>query len=218
MLGIYSEESSGAEANRRMSSWPAIRARNASYLIAHLLVNVRCISRLIDLFVFAFLVFFTMNIMPAIPYEMGSGVIYYEYEKREKFEDYDLKADAELRTFKIRRYHFDNESFFHPLHSVRFDPDSPYEVPIEASMADQPLSSSCKGKSSARGSRHSRRSSPTPRYSPRRSSSTRRVVLPSPTVVSSSLRHRVAGKTLRLPKSWELIPPSEGWMCEGDKE
>ncbi|MED6160341.1 hypothetical protein PIB30_050587 [Stylosanthes scabra] len=33
---------------------------------------------------------------------MGSGVIYYEYEKREKLEDYDLKADAELGTFKIR--------------------------------------------------------------------------------------------------------------------
>ncbi|MED6198554.1 hypothetical protein PIB30_067522 [Stylosanthes scabra] len=83
---------------------------------------------------------------------MGSGVIYYEYEKREKFEDYDLKADAELGTFKIRRYHFDDESFIHPLHSVRFDPDHPYKVPIEALMADQPLSSSDKGRSSARGS------------------------------------------------------------------
>ncbi|MED6158293.1 hypothetical protein PIB30_031350 [Stylosanthes scabra] len=28
--------------------------------------------------------------------EMGSGVIYYEYEKHEKFEDYDMKADAKL--------------------------------------------------------------------------------------------------------------------------
>ncbi|MED6115837.1 hypothetical protein PIB30_094524 [Stylosanthes scabra] len=41
---------------------------------------------------------------------MGSGVIYYKYEKREKFEDYDMKADVELGTFKIRRYHFDDES------------------------------------------------------------------------------------------------------------
>ncbi|MED6107653.1 hypothetical protein PIB30_016096 [Stylosanthes scabra] len=65
---------------------------------------------------------------------MGSGVIYYEYEKREKFEDYDMKADDELGTFKIRRFHFDNESFVHPLHSVRFDPDRPYEIPIEALM------------------------------------------------------------------------------------
>ncbi|MED6140791.1 hypothetical protein PIB30_096880 [Stylosanthes scabra] len=56
---------------------------------------------------------------------MGSGVIFYEYEKREKFEDHDKRADAELGTFKIRRYHFDNESFVHPLHSVRFDPDCP---------------------------------------------------------------------------------------------
>ncbi|MED6207411.1 hypothetical protein PIB30_035615 [Stylosanthes scabra] len=76
---------------------------------------------------------------------MGSGVIYYEYEKREKFEDYDLKADVVLGTFKIRRYHFDDESFVHPLQSVRFDPNRPYEVPIEALMDDQPLSSSNKG-------------------------------------------------------------------------
>ncbi|MED6133031.1 hypothetical protein PIB30_024556 [Stylosanthes scabra] len=29
---------------------------------------------------------------------MGSGIISYEYEKREKFEDYNMKADAELGT------------------------------------------------------------------------------------------------------------------------
>ncbi|MED6199553.1 hypothetical protein PIB30_077002 [Stylosanthes scabra] len=33
-----------------------------------------------------------------------------------------------------------------------------------------------------------------------------------------SLRRRVVGKTLRPPKSLELIPPSKGWMCEGDEE
>ncbi|MED6127890.1 hypothetical protein PIB30_092401 [Stylosanthes scabra] len=139
---------------------------------------------------------------------MGNGVIYYEYDKRKKFEDYDLKADAELGTFKIRRYHIDEESFVHPLDSVRFDPDRLYEVPIEALMR----------KSSARGPHRSRWSSPTPHYSPRRSSSTRQLVSPSTTVVSSSLCRRVAGKTLRPPKSWELIPPSEGWMCDGDEE
>ncbi|MED6131084.1 hypothetical protein PIB30_006704 [Stylosanthes scabra] len=69
---------------------------------------------------------------------MGSGVIYYEYKKREKFEDY---ADAELGTFKIRRYHFDDESFIHPLHSVRFDLDRPYEILIETLMADKILTS-----------------------------------------------------------------------------
>ncbi|MED6123979.1 hypothetical protein PIB30_054666 [Stylosanthes scabra] len=41
---------------------------------------------------------------------MGSGVIYYEYEKREKFEDHGMRADAELGSFKIRRYHFDNDA------------------------------------------------------------------------------------------------------------
>ncbi|MED6152901.1 hypothetical protein PIB30_096386 [Stylosanthes scabra] len=116
---------------------------------------------------------------------MGSGVIFYEYEKCEKFEDYDEKADAELGTIKIRRYHFDDESFVHPLHSVRFDLDRPYEIPIEPLLADHLHSSS---------------------------------ISPSPAVASSSLRRRVAGKTLRLPKSWELIPPSKGWMCERDDE
>ncbi|MED6157536.1 hypothetical protein PIB30_023920 [Stylosanthes scabra] len=29
---------------------------------------------------------------------MGSGIIFYEYEKHEKFEDYDTRADAELGT------------------------------------------------------------------------------------------------------------------------
>ncbi|MED6152212.1 hypothetical protein PIB30_089689 [Stylosanthes scabra] len=80
---------------------------------------------------------------------MVSGVIYYEYEKREKFEDHDMRADAELGTFKIRRYHLDNESFIHPLDSVRFDPDRPYEIPIEALMADKIASASKSEESSA---------------------------------------------------------------------
>ncbi|MED6183321.1 hypothetical protein PIB30_036870 [Stylosanthes scabra] len=96
---------------------------------------------------------------------MGSGVIYYEYDKREKFEDYDMKADAELGIFKIRRYHFDNESFVHPLHSVRFDPNRPYEIPIEALMADKILGSSKDEKSSTERSRSTRR--PKLHHSPR---------------------------------------------------
>ncbi|MED6116053.1 hypothetical protein PIB30_096501 [Stylosanthes scabra] len=96
---------------------------------------------------------------------MGNGVIYYEYEKCEKFEDYDMVADAELGTFKIRRYHLDDESFVHPLHSIRFDPDRPYEIPIEALMADKILSASKDEKSSTERPRSSRR--PTPHYSPR---------------------------------------------------
>ncbi|MED6170982.1 hypothetical protein PIB30_036339 [Stylosanthes scabra] len=47
---------------------------------------------------------------------MRSGVIYYEYEKCKKFEDFDMKANAELGTFKIRRDHFDYEYFVHHLH------------------------------------------------------------------------------------------------------
>ncbi|MED6152301.1 hypothetical protein PIB30_090641 [Stylosanthes scabra] len=138
---------------------------------------------------------------------MGSSIIYYEYEKREKFEDYDLKADAKLGTFNIRYYHFDDKSFIHPLHSIRFDPDFPYEVPIAALMADQPLSSSPVKES---------------------------LLLENPIILDGrvqrriihreghrqpidSLHRRVVGKTLRPPKSWELIPPSKGWMCEGDK-
>ncbi|MED6157861.1 hypothetical protein PIB30_027390 [Stylosanthes scabra] len=130
---------------------------------------------------------------------MENGVIYYEYEKREQFEDYDLKANAELGTFKISRYHFDDESFVHPFHSVIFDPDRPYEIPIEALMADKPLSSSEDGKSSTRRSRSSRR--PLPHYSPRRMSSTQRVLSSSSTKGNSSSRSRVASKTLRMPKS-----------------
>ncbi|MED6139743.1 hypothetical protein PIB30_086743 [Stylosanthes scabra] len=96
---------------------------------------------------------------------MGSGVIYYEYEKREKFEDYNLDADVELGTFKIRHYHFDDESFVHPLHIVRFDPDRPYEILIEALTADKILSASKDGKSSTERPRSSR--CPSPHYSPR---------------------------------------------------
>ncbi|MED6199699.1 hypothetical protein PIB30_078437 [Stylosanthes scabra] len=96
---------------------------------------------------------------------MGSGVIFNEYEKREKFEDHDIRADAKLGTFKIRRYHFDNESYVHPLHSVRFDPDRPYEIPIEALMADKIASASKSEESSTERRRSSRR--PSPHYSPR---------------------------------------------------
>ncbi|MED6147178.1 hypothetical protein PIB30_041680 [Stylosanthes scabra] len=96
---------------------------------------------------------------------MGSGVIYYEYEKREKFEDHDMTADAELGTFKIRCYHFDDESFVHPLHSVRFDPDRPYEIPIEALVANKSFSASKSEESSAERQRSPRR--PSPLYSPR---------------------------------------------------
>ncbi|MED6210421.1 hypothetical protein PIB30_063965 [Stylosanthes scabra] len=147
---------------------------------------------------------------------MGSGVIFYEYEKREKFEDYDMDADAELRTFKIRRYHFDNESFVHPLHSVQFDPDRPYEFPIEALMADKILSSSKDKKSSTGRSCSSRR--PTPHYSPRRRPVAQRERSTSSVKGTRSFHCGATSSSLRKPRSWELIPPSEGWMCDADDE
>ncbi|MED6176154.1 hypothetical protein PIB30_085364 [Stylosanthes scabra] len=111
-----------------------------------------------------------------------------------------MKADAELGTFKIRRYHLDNESFVHPLHSVRFDPDRPYEIPIEALMADKILSASKDEKSSTERQRSSRR--PSPHYSPR-------------TMLVAQREHSTS---VRKPRSWGLIPPSEGWMCDADDE
>ncbi|MED6203915.1 hypothetical protein PIB30_004044 [Stylosanthes scabra] len=116
---------------------------------------------------------------------MGSGVIYYEYEKREKSEDYDMKADAELGTFKIRRYHFDSESFVHPLHSVRFDPNHPR---------------------------------PSPYYSPKTMSVAQRERSTSSLKGTRSFRRGTASSSVRKPRSWELIPTSEGWMCDVDDE
>ncbi|MED6143934.1 hypothetical protein PIB30_010598 [Stylosanthes scabra] len=147
---------------------------------------------------------------------MGSGVIYYEYEKHEKFEDYDMKADAELGTFKIMRYHFNDESFVHPLHSVSFDPDRSYEIPIEALMADKIVSSSKDERSSTVKSRSSRR--PTPQFSPRGMPAAQRERLTSSVKGTSSFSYGTTSSSLRKPRSWELIPPSEGWMCEGDEE
>ncbi|MED6222253.1 hypothetical protein PIB30_062521 [Stylosanthes scabra] len=147
---------------------------------------------------------------------MGSGVIYCEYEKCEKFEDYDMKADAELGTFKIRHHHFDDESFVPPLHSVRFYPDRPYEIPIKAPMADKSLSSSKDEKSSTERSHSSRH--PTSQYSLKGVPTTQRVRSSSSTKGTSSFRHKMASSLLRMPRSYELIPPSEGLMCEGDDE
>ncbi|MED6210966.1 hypothetical protein PIB30_069159 [Stylosanthes scabra] len=147
---------------------------------------------------------------------MGSGVIFYEYEKREKFEDHDMRADAELGTFKIIRYHFDNESFVHPLHSVRFDPDRPYEIPIEALMADKIASASKSEESSAERRRSIRR--PSPHYSPRTMPVAQRESSISSVKGTRSFRRATASGSVRKPRSWELIPPSEGWMCDADDE
>ncbi|MED6121902.1 hypothetical protein PIB30_034533 [Stylosanthes scabra] len=147
---------------------------------------------------------------------MGSGVIFYEYEKREKFEDHDMRADAELGTFKIRRYHFDNESFVHPLHSVWFDPDRPYEIPIEALMADKIASASKSEELSAERRRSSRR--PSPRYSPWTMPVAQRERSTSSVKGTRSFRRGTASGSVKKPRGWEFIPPSEGWMCDADDE
>ncbi|MED6221391.1 hypothetical protein PIB30_054193 [Stylosanthes scabra] len=147
---------------------------------------------------------------------MGSGVIYCKYEKREKFEDYDMEADAELGTFKIRRYHFDDESFVHPFHSVRFNPDRPYEIPIEALMADKILSASKDEKSTTKRPRSSRR--PSSHYSPRTMPVAQCERSTSSVKGTRSFRRGTASSSVKNPRSWELIPPSEGWMCDADDE
>ncbi|MED6173086.1 hypothetical protein PIB30_055985 [Stylosanthes scabra] len=147
---------------------------------------------------------------------MGSGVVYYEYEKREKFEDYDIQADAELGTFKIRRYHFDDKSFVDLLHSVRFDPDRPYEIPIEALMADKILSASKDEKSSTERPRSYR--CPSPHYSLTTMPVAQRERSTSSVKGTSSFRRSTTSSSVRKPRSWELIPPSEGWMCDADDE
>ncbi|MED6224425.1 hypothetical protein PIB30_083886 [Stylosanthes scabra] len=138
---------------------------------------------------------------------MGSSVIFYEYEKREKFEDHDMRSDAELGTLKIRRYHFDNESFVYPLHS---------EIPIEALMADKIVSASKSEESSAERRRSSRR--PSPRYFPRTMPVAQRERSTSSVMGTRSFRRGTASGSVRKPRSWELIPPSEGWMCDADDE
>ncbi|MED6199873.1 hypothetical protein PIB30_079914 [Stylosanthes scabra] len=138
---------------------------------------------------------------------MGSGVIYYEYEKREEFKDHDMRADAELGTFKIRSYPFDNEPFVHPLHSVRFDPDDPYEIPIEALMADK-IASASKSEESSAERRHSSRR-PSPRYSPRTMPVAQREHSTSSVKGTRSFRRGTTSGSVRKPRSW---------MCEADDE
>ncbi|MED6120110.1 hypothetical protein PIB30_017931 [Stylosanthes scabra] len=127
-----------------------------------------------------------------------------------------MKADSELGTFKIRRYHFDNESFVHPLHSVRFDPNRPYKIPIEALMANKILSASKDEKSSTERPRSSRR--PSPHYSPRTMLVAQQERSTSSVNGTRSFRRGTTSSSVRKPRSWELIPPSESWMCDADDE
>ncbi|MED6163615.1 hypothetical protein PIB30_081666 [Stylosanthes scabra] len=123
---------------------------------------------------------------------MRSGVTYYEYEKHEKFEDYDRKANAELGTLKSGAITL--------MMNLSF---------ILSIVLDSILVIRTRSRSSRR---------PTPLDSPKGMSSTHRVPSSSSTKGTSSSRCRVASKTLRMRKSWELILPPKGWMCEGDEE
>ncbi|MED6190880.1 hypothetical protein PIB30_110325 [Stylosanthes scabra] len=93
---------------------------------------------------------------------MGSGVIYYEIKKREKYEDFDERANADLAIVRMCRYHFDDEPFIHPLHSVRFDPDRPYKLLIELLLPLRRRDPSRGRDSSLQRAGPSRMASPTP--------------------------------------------------------
>ncbi|MED6200837.1 hypothetical protein PIB30_089147 [Stylosanthes scabra] len=77
--------------------------------------------------------FFLLRVFPF--HQMGSGIIYYEIEKCKKYEDCDERADSDLAIVKTQRYHFDDEPFVHPLHSIHFDPDRSYELAVESLLA-----------------------------------------------------------------------------------
>ncbi|MED6157589.1 hypothetical protein PIB30_024759 [Stylosanthes scabra] len=115
-----------------------------------------------------------------------------------------------------RRSHFDDDSFVQPLHSVRFDPDRPYQILIEALMDDKILSSSNGEKSSTGRSRSSRR--PTPHYSLRGMPVAQRERSTSSVKGTRSFCRDTASSSMRKPRSWELNSPSEGWICDADDE
>ncbi|MED6165258.1 hypothetical protein PIB30_097855 [Stylosanthes scabra] len=97
---------------------------------------------------------------------MGSGIIYCDIEKHEKYEDTDERADSDLAIVKTQRYHFDDEPFIRPLHSIRFDPDRPYELSIESLLGLTCGYPSKKKDLTPQASGPSRRASPTLQYSP----------------------------------------------------
>ncbi|MED6127622.1 hypothetical protein PIB30_089802 [Stylosanthes scabra] len=147
---------------------------------------------------------------------MGSGVIYYEIERHDKYGDSDERANSDFAVVKTRRYHCDDEPFVHPLHSIRFDPNRSYELPIESLLALKRKEPSTKRESTSRDSGSLRKASLMPQYSPL--NPVVRLGSPSsPLKEVSSSRDRRIREVGRPIRSWELIPPSEGWMCEGDE-
>ncbi|MED6141920.1 hypothetical protein PIB30_108233 [Stylosanthes scabra] len=129
------------------------------------------------------------------------------------YEDSGERADSDLAIVKTRRYHFDDEPFIHLLHSVPFDTDCPYELPIESLLALRHRNLSRGRDPSLQRSSPSRRASPTPPYSPLSPVSR----LGSPPSLSKIIPLTQCLEGERPLKSWELIPSSEGWMCNGDE-
>ncbi|MED6136468.1 hypothetical protein PIB30_056370 [Stylosanthes scabra] len=143
---------------------------------------------------------------------MGRMIIYYEIEKHEMYEDSDERADSDLVGVKTWWYYFDDEPFIHPLHSIQFDPDRPYELLVESLLALRRQDPSKKKVISPQESGPSRRSSPTPQYSPLGPV----IRLGSPSSPTKMVPPTQGQEGVRQLKSWELILPSEGWMCDGD--
>ncbi|MED6135165.1 hypothetical protein PIB30_043697 [Stylosanthes scabra] len=83
-------------------------------------------------------------------------------------------------------------------------------------MADKILSSSKGEKSSTERLRSS--ILPTPHYSSRRVPIAQRERSTSSVKGTCFFRRGTTSNSLRKPRSWELIPPSEGWMCDADDE
>ncbi|MED6224450.1 hypothetical protein PIB30_084153 [Stylosanthes scabra] len=147
---------------------------------------------------------------------MGNRIIYYEIEKCERYEDSDESENPDLAVVKTRRYHFDDEPFIHPLHSIRFDPDRPYELPVESLLALRCRDPSKKKDSAPQESDPSRRASPTPQYSPL--GHVIRLGSPSsPSKMVPPTQSQQDQEGVRPLTSWEFLLPSEGWMCEGDE-
>ncbi|MED6165122.1 hypothetical protein PIB30_096596 [Stylosanthes scabra] len=144
-----------------------------------------------------------------------SGIIYYEIEKREKYEDIDERVDLDLAIGKTQRYHFDDEPFIHSLHSIRFDLDRPYELLVESLLALRCRGPSEKKDPSPQEFGSSRRAIPTPQYSPLVPLSDMDLH-PRLLRLFPLLKVNRFNKGARPVKSWELIPPSKGWMCEGN--
>ncbi|MED6219191.1 hypothetical protein PIB30_033606 [Stylosanthes scabra] len=92
--------------------------------------------------------------------------VYIHLNFKFNYEDSDERVNSDLVVVKTRRYHFDDEPFTHPLHSVRFDPNHPYELPVKSLLGLRLREPSKKKDSTSPGSGSSRRTSPTPQYSP----------------------------------------------------